>query len=200
MINKLLIKRVELPECRRWEALRYARCRREENGDPLFERAISEISAIAANTVVYRIVSVNIKCNNVVLGDLEVSSEKLSQVLDGCSYAVIFCATAGIGADRLIAKYSATSPSLAIYCDAVASERVEALSDAFEDAILCDLGADAELRPRFSPGYGDLPLDFQKDIFRALRPEKYIGLTLNDSLMMSPSKSVSAIIGVRKKV
>ncbi len=51
-------------------------------------------------------------------------------------------------------------------------------------------------RPRFSPGYGDLTLLAQKDIFAVLDCGKRIGLTLNDSLLMSPSKSVTAFVGI----
>jgi 5-methyltetrahydrofolate--homocysteine methyltransferase len=54
------------------------------------------------------------------------------------------------------------------------------------------------LRPRFSAGYGDLPLEYQKKIFDLLDPHTQIGLTLNDSYLMSPSKSVTALIGVEK--
>ena len=46
--------------------------------------------------------------------------------------------------------------------------------------------------------YGDLPLEMQKDIFNVLDCSKRIGLTLNESLLMSPSKSVTAIIGISK--
>ena len=51
-------------------------------------------------------------------------------------------------------------------------------------------------RPRFSAGYGDLPLGVQREIFAALDCPKHIGLTLNDSLLMSPTKSVTAIVGI----
>ena len=52
------------------------------------------------------------------------------------------------------------------------------------------------MKPRFSPGYGDLSLEMQRDIFRVLDCPRKIGLTLNESLLMSPSKSVTAIIGI----
>ena len=51
-------------------------------------------------------------------------------------------------------------------------------------------------RPRFSAGYGDFELSAQTEIFHALDCQRKIGLTLNDSLLMSPSKSVTAIIGI----
>ncbi len=50
-------------------------------------------------------------------------------------------------------------------------------------------------RPRFSPGYGDLSLEVQKDFFRLLPCQK-IGLTLMDTLIMSPEKSVTAFVGI----
>ena len=52
------------------------------------------------------------------------------------------------------------------------------------------------LRPRFSPGYGDLPLAAQKDFFQAIDCTKRLGITLTDSLLMYPTKSVTAFIGV----
>ena len=51
-------------------------------------------------------------------------------------------------------------------------------------------------RPRFSPGYGDWPLEEQRQLFAVLNCAKRIGLTLTDGLMMAPSKSVTAIIGL----
>ena len=53
-----------------------------------------------------------------------------------------------------------------------------------------------KLRQRFSPGYGDLPLQAQRAIFDALQCHKEIGLYLNESLLMSPTKSVTAIVGI----
>ena len=101
--------------------------------------------------------------------------------------------------DRLIAKYAATSPAKSLMLDALGSERVEALCDLFNSEIAQtarDEGCKAH--PRFSPGYGDLPLEIQRAIFAVLNPEKRIGVMLNDNLFMSPSKSVTAIIGIEK--
>ena len=72
-------------------------------------------------------------------------------------------------------------------------ERIEALCDAFCKDLSMEYGA---LTPRFSPGYGDLPLDIQRSVFRFLEPEIKIGLTLSESLIMCPSKSVTAFVGI----
>ena len=54
------------------------------------------------------------------------------------------------------------------------------------------------LSARFSAGYGDVPLELQRDIFALLDCPRRIGLTLNESLLMSPSKSVTAIVGISR--
>lgn len=78
---------------------------------------------------------------------------------------------------------------------AIGAERIEALCDTF-----CkDMENDFVLKPRFSPGYGNLPLQIQKDIISVLDCPKQIGLTLNSSMLMSPTKSVTAITGIKNK-
>jgi len=94
----------------------------------------------------------------------------------------------------MIAKYGRISPVRALFFQAIGAERIESLCNAF-----CkDIKKDLNITPRFSPGFGDLPLELQKDIFFALQPHRNIGLTLNESLLMSPSKSVTAIIGIKR--
>ena len=117
-------------------------------------------------------------------------SKDIAINLTGCERVIIFAATIGIGIDRLIAKYSRISPSKALFMQAFGAERIEALCDYFCSEMKLT-------NPRFSPGYGDLPLDAQKEIFTLLDCERRIGLTLNESLLMSPSKSVTAIVGIK---
>ena len=73
-------------------------------------------------------------------------------------------------------------------------QNIELLADAFEKE-LSKTGS-VILKERFSPGYGDLSIECQKEIFSALECSRKIGVSLNESLLMSPSKSISAIIGV----
>lgn len=124
-----------------------------------------------------------------------VCSTSLSKHLMGCGSVVVLAATIGLAFDRLIARYSARIPSRAVMLDAVGIERVEALCDTFCQDIEGQTGK--EITARFSPGYGDLPLTFQREIFRALDVPRRIGISLNESLLMSPSKSVTAIVGIK---
>ena len=80
----------------------------------------------------------------------------------------------------------------ALVLDACASAGVEAVLDALEK----ELPAGTR---RYSPGYGDLPLSLQKDFSLTLDTPRRIGLCVSDSLTLLPRKSVTAIIGVRRK-
>ncbi|MBR2795256.1 MAG: 5-methyltetrahydrofolate--homocysteine methyltransferase, partial [Solobacterium sp.] len=76
--------------------------------------------------------------------------------------------------------------------------------ECFADEVNEQLCKEAEdngqsLRPRFSPGYGDLPLDLQKYFSQVLDMPKTIGVRLNDSLLMVPSKSITAFIGIARR-
>ena len=125
------------------------------------------------------------------------TSKDLARNLAGCDRAVVFAATVGIGIDRLIAKYTSLSPAKALLLQAIGTERIESLCDRFNEEIREKAKAEAcNTRPRFSPGYGDLPLSLQQDVFSLLGCSAKIGLSLNQSLLMSPTKSVTAIIGL----
>lgn len=129
----------------------------------------------------------------------EIRSRNLSERLRECSRAVVFAATVGIEIDRLIAKYGHTSPAKALCLQALGAERIEALCDAFcEDVARKMHDAGEILVSRFSAGYGDLSISLQRDIFRVLDCSRRIGISLNESLLMSPTKSVTAIVGIRK--
>ncbi len=121
------------------------------------------------------------------------NSRGISEALGNCKRVVIFAATVGIGIDRLIARYASVAPSKALLFQAIGAERIEAFCDGLCNELAQEI---APLKSRFSAGYGDFPLSAQKDIFRLLDCPKQIGLTLTDSLLMSPTKSVTAIVGV----
>ena len=129
----------------------------------------------------------------------EIESQSLSKRLLECDRAVIFAATVGLGIDRLIAKYSRISPAKAVCLQALGTERIEALCDAFCDEMQrrAEKTGDTTV-PRFSAGYGDLSISLQRDLFRVLDCSRRIGISLGESLLMSPSKSVTAIVGIRK--
>lgn len=134
------------------------------------------------------------------LGFATSTSHSLIKNLDGCQSIVLFAATVGNALDRLIARYSSISPSKAFMLQAIGAERIEALCNSFNKEISESAQKNGKLTvARFSAGYGDFALELQKDIFRVLDCQRKIGLTLNESLLMSPSKSVTALIGIKNQ-
>ena len=130
----------------------------------------------------------------------QTTSADLKKMLDGCERILLFAATVGQAPDRMILRHMRLSPYKTLLFQAAGSERVEALCDLFCADMAREYGKKGfGLTPRFSPGYGDLPLSLQREVFAALMPERHLGVTLNESLLMSPSKSVTAIIGLRLK-
>jgi cobalamin-dependent methionine synthase I len=99
--------------------------------------------------------------------------------------------TLGVGIDMLLRRKSVTSPSEHFVCDGVASALAEAAADEAERIFLEGGGH----RPRFSPGYGDLPLTIQRDVLSLCDAERLLGIRLTDTLLMIPTKSITAIIG-----
>ncbi len=127
----------------------------------------------------------------------EQHSEDLKKNLENCSGVIIVAATIGAGIDRLIRRYERTQVATGLLLQGIGAERVESFIDQFNDEVnreAAELGL--KVHPRYSPGYGDLPITVQPHLLKLLDAEKRLGITLNASLMMSPSKSVTAIIGI----
>lgn len=127
------------------------------------------------------------------------AKESKSLPLASAEKVVLFVATVGVGIDRLITKYTKVAPIKALFFQALGAERIEQTCDVFCANIAQNYAEQGfTLGRRFSPGYGDFSLLAQRNIFKILSPEQKVGVTLTDSLMMSPTKSVSAVIPIMK--
>ena len=184
-----------LPSVDTREVLRYAGCREEDAAlAALLREAVSQAEAVLRCGVCWRKLPVTISGSVCDFGSFSVTSQKLALHLQDCRQVLLLAATVGVGLDRLIARTVRLSPARALLLQAIGTERIEALCDVFCAELSNRYGS---LTSRFSPGYGDLPLTCQKEIFSLLECEKRIGLTLTESLLMSPSKSVTAFVGIR---
>ena len=130
------------------------------------------------------------------VGPLAVRSCALARTLRGCRHAFLFCATLGAGVDALLRRYSQTSGADALMAQAVATALVESYCDECQARLLAEPAVAGEkLRFRFAPGYGDLSLETQRPLLEILDSARRAGIVLTETLLMVPSKSVSAIIG-----
>jgi len=124
-------------------------------------------------------------------------SKKLAAHLKDCDRALLFAATVGPGADMLIKRHSVRSALKPAILQAIGAAAIEAYADEATDMIRETY---PHLKMRFSPGYGDFSLEHQRDFFRVLKLEKSLGISLNDALLMTPTKSITAVIGIKDSV
>ena len=159
----------------------------------LIENCVQEAESSFSYKVAYRVLPISVTEKTVDFGSFKAESVHLAKCLQGCEKAVVFAATVGMGIDRIIKKYSVLSPSKSVIFQAIGAERCESLCDIFNK----EIAQECEVTPRFSAGYGDFALEHQKDIFALLDMGRRIGVTLGENLLMSPSKSVTAVIGIK---
>lgn len=193
-----MIKLTEIPfnelKIKKAEALRYAGVKGEAdpNTNELYQRALTLLSEALKPKAVYKCVDAFYTDNGVIIEGEEIKSLGLKKFLKGEKRVALLAATAGLEADRLILRYSMVEPSLALMIDAVSAAVVEALCNK-----LCKNCFKGNEQERFSPGYSDFPISYQKSIIKALSADLKIGLTLTNSLMLAPSKSVTAVVPLK---
>ena len=182
------------------EAFRYMSCKSpDEQMKRLFEECLSECLGALSYKACWREFPLLFCGDEINLGFARTKSRALFTNLKGCGKIVLFAATVGHEMDRLIKKQSLLSPAKSVCLQAIGSERVESLCDTLNAELKEQYKKQGFLlKPRFSPGYGDLSLSLQREIMPALDCAKLLGISLGENLMMSPSKSVTAIIGVYK--
>lgn len=186
----------------RSEVLRYLGWRGNEIPAALEEtlqRCIHEMGAAARPSWIYRRFSIDRTDSGLLLSpsSLLLTGNDIAVHLTGCRDVFLLCATIGLGAEQLIRSRMVTNPEEGVILDACATQAIEQTADLAEDEIaaLCRTEGHG-LTWRFSPGYGDLPLSVQGDVIRVCDAARRLGLTLTDSLLLTPGKSVTALLGV----
>jgi len=185
------------------EVLRYLGYR----GVQADERIVSQITLVAEELAtdvnaknIFGIWDCQAESDTVTLGEMNIKSRDLACHLRGCSHAVLLAATLGTGADTLIRRYSALDMEKALIAQAVCTAMIER----YCDTVVCEAAQSPRLEglyptTRFSPGYGDFEISWQKDMLKLLDCKKRIALTLTDGYMLIPSKSVTAFVGFGKE-
>ena len=125
-------------------------------------------------------------------------SVSLRKHLSGCHAVYLVCTTIGTAFDALQRNVAAKSSADAFVLQAIGAAAIEAWTDETELDIRRGLEPGESPVPRYSPGYGDFPLAAQRPLLDLLDAPRTVGVSLTDTLLMVPSKSVSAIIGIRR--
>lgn len=181
----------------RQEILRYMRTSSKTDDErvlDLVDKAIQQIETQSAPKTIYKIFDCAVREDVVEIAGHIFESVRLAENLKGCKRVVVFGATLGVGCDRLIHSASACDVALALALQATAAAKIEEVCDNLEKEICT--AHNVSLRQRYSPGYYDLDITRQKEVFALVDITKRIGLTLTDTCEMVPTKSVTAFIGI----
>ncbi|NCC67411.1 MAG: hypothetical protein EOM14_04315 [Clostridia bacterium] len=172
------------------------------------EEMLPELESAAAAILIAaqpRVVSKHCKIlreNGIVLEgtSLCLTGKSIEALLHDCEECVIFCATLGAEVDAAIRKAQIRDVALAAMLDASASVATESLCEIANREIADEYAARGKfLTDRFSPGYGDLPVEIQRDFCAALDTARRIGVVVGSDYMMTPMKSVTAVTGIADK-
>ncbi len=196
----VVYKKAYLPSPSTSEILRYAGVRAADEQTRALLAECLEIFPRGPYELCYSVYPVTLTPPVCRIGEISVNSKDLCKALDGCDRAVLFTATLGAMADRAIMKYSRVSPAKAHMLDAIAAEMTECVCNAFWREIKeeAEKAGDIVL-PRVSAGYGDIPLSLQRDTLTLLDLPKSIGVSLTESMLFTPTKTVSAVFGIGRK-
>ncbi len=175
------------------EALRYLGYRGKAP-DPatteLLDEAYTELASVSRPLSCYRLVSKN-DASSLLAGN------DIIKHLASSDRVIFFAATLGNAADVLIRRAEVNNMAKAVILDSLASAMTEEYCDELEAKLKQEYPGNFTWR--FSPGYGDYPIDIQLPLIRFLNADKQIGLTVTESNILLPRKSVTAVIGISEK-
>lgn len=156
-----------------------------------------ELESVARPRSLWRRFPLVLDNGRVECAGLIVESAHLRRHLEGCVGACLFAATLGGETDRLLRRAAVVDMSRAVTLQACAASLLESYCDECCQQIAAETaGEGLSLRPRFSPGYGDFPITCQRALLDALETTKRIGLAATETMMLTPTKSVTAIVGL----
>ena len=128
---------------------------------------------------------------------LVLEGKDIQEHLKNCREIFLLGVTAGMELDKRIRRYMVTEPDAGVVMDSCGIQAVEQIADLAEKELEQAAAAKGcHLTWRFSPGYGDLPLETQRELVRVLDTHRKIGVSLTESCLMVPGKSVTAILGI----
>ena len=166
----------------------------DEQISQLINESISELFEVLMPQSVYEFFKLESVSPVIQFADVKINSVDLGRNLSGCTKVALLAATIGPQVDAVIRRQQSVNPAKAAVMQAAGAMYIEKFVDLVNDEIKSAAGDGLFFKPRYSPGFGDVLLEVQKDFFRLL-PCTRIGLTLMDSLIMSPEKSVTAFVG-----
>jgi len=188
------------------EVLRYLGYKNQEIDNSLIdliEECCKEVINICKESFVYEIFDIERKDNEIFLlgSTLILKDNDIINHLASSKKCLVMAATLGVEVDRRIAYYSRIDITKGLIMDACATTAIENLCDELQTHIMeKSLEDNLHITNRYSPGYGNFSIDNQSNILNVLGAYKKIGLSVTESNIMLPRKSVTAFIGLGENV
>lgn len=204
MVNKMFkLSELTIP---REEVLRYlghkSSQKIDDNINNLIDECIEETKKIINPKFVFAEYTKTLIDDGVKIDgtNLILEGNDIREHLKSAKKVVLMAVTLGNNIEQKTRLYERINLTKAVILDSCATTAVEEICDKIEEYVKEEaLKEDLGITFRYSPGYGDLPLDVQKNFVNTLRADKTIGLTVSENNLLMPRKSVTAIIGLIPK-
>ncbi len=179
------------------EALRYLGVRGQADEDLVRQvrTVAAELEAEVRPRWVYRVMDLVWTDGVPGLGGVALAGEMAARMLGECVRGAVLVCSLGAEFDRRLLAAQARDMARAVVLDACGSAWVEAGCDAAQAELLA-LAPEMFPTDRFSPGYGDLPLETQGPLCALVDAQRRLGVCVTPSQMLNPVKTVTAVIGL----
>ena len=192
------IYRPALPAVDAKETRRYAGLAKADFDEAMITAACEECALLAAPRVQWELYDYDCK-TNIVRAEPPFTMEgnSIRKHLAGAERIVFLAATIGEAVEDAVTRhFDEGSYAYSVLLDAAATTAVEQTCDACEAMLRPQFAKEGfAMRWRFSPGYGDWDIHAQRSLLRLTRADA-IGISLTESFMLCPRKSVTAVIGL----
>lgn len=184
------------------ETRRYAGLRQSEFPEELIEEACMEARLLAQPKGMWTLYDYDDVAHTVLSDEpFTLQGESIAKHLKGCSKVIFLAVTVGDTVEEAVTKhFSEGKYAFSTLLDAAATTAVEQIADSMEKYLQMQMARQGlEMKWRFSPGYGDWDIHQQTGVL-ALSNGADIGISLTESMMLTPRKSITAVIGLYHKV
>ncbi len=186
---------LKLPDNPDWETLKRYLGGLDRDTKQLAHQLVGKLNKVCTPRETHREFAVERKTDGIYLFNERFEGEDIKKHLEGCESCILFSMTLGIKTDALLRTLESSDMAAAVVCDSLASVLTEQICDAAQKQLESEYEGKF-LTSRYSPGYGDLPLEANKTIEKLLETPKRIGVTATESCLLLPRKTVTAIIGI----
>lgn len=197
----MISKSIQVTSLNRDETLRYLQCDNSINEDfaNLIDDCEKQILRAIQPRYIYQKFDITPLEDYISVNDtnLKFYGKDIKKHLEGCNSVILMCATISSGVDRVIRMAEISDMAKALVLDVLSSVAIENVCNQV-DSIIKEEYPQYYQTWRFSAGYGDFPIDIQRDFLNVLNAPKRIGLCVTDTNIMTPRKSITAVMGLSK--